>query len=83
MRKSVEKELRIIQAIAGARKEAGLSKMEVSARLKASPNFMAKVEAGKRVVKAWELIDIADAMKIDPHDLLDRALPRSRRSRGS
>lgn len=77
MRNSAEKKLRIIQAIVNARKKAGLSKMEASARMGMSPNFMAKVESAKRDVKAWELYDIADALGVDPRDLLGR--PRQAR----
>lgn len=70
MRSSAEKKLRIIQAIVAARKKAGLTQMEVSARMGMAPNFMAKVESAKRNIKAWELYDIGDALGVDPRDLL-------------
>lgn len=73
MRRSTEKQLRIIQAITSARTEAGLSKMELSARLGMAPNFMTKVESAKREVKAWELYDIAEAIGVDARDLLGPA----------
>lgn len=70
MHNPTEKRLRIIRAIVSARKRAGLTQVEASTRLGMSPNFMAKVESGKRDVRAWELYDIAAALGTDPHDLL-------------
>lgn len=78
MRKSVEQQLRIIAAIADAREEAKVSQAELSARLGGSETLIQKIEAGTRGVQAWELIEIANALGIDPCELLRRALPRKR-----
>lgn len=70
MRDSTEKRLRVIRAIVTARKQAGLTQVEASTRMRRSSNFMAKIESGKRDARAWELYDIAAALGADPHDLL-------------
>jgi transcriptional regulator with XRE-family HTH domain len=82
MRRSTEKQSRITEAIISARKKAGLSQMQVSAQLGMPPNFMSKVESGKRDVRAWELYDLADVLGVDPRDLLGppRRIRRSKTS---
>lgn len=81
MRDSTEKRLRIIRAIVSARKRAGLTQVEASRRIGMSSNFLAKVESGKRDVRAWELYDIAAALGTDPHELLGTR-GRPRRAKG-
>lgn len=74
MRKSVRQQIKVIEAIAGAREEAKVTRVELSARLGGSSTLMQKIETGGRDVKVSEFIAIARALEIDPCELLRRAL---------
>lgn len=64
----------IIAAIAGARREAGLSQRQLSERLREAINFIQRIESGERDVGVAEFVAIARAMDVDPCVLLKRAL---------
>jgi transcriptional regulator with XRE-family HTH domain len=53
-----------------ARKAAGLSQHELAARLKTSQTQIARIEVGERRVDVVEFLDIAKALRIDPHTVL-------------
>lgn len=64
----------IIDAIAVARRDAGLSQRQLSERLRQAINFMQRIESGERDISVAEFITIARAVGIDPCELLRRAL---------
>lgn len=64
----------IIDAIASARRDAGLSQRQLSERLRQAINFVQRIESGERDISVAEFITIARAIDIDPCDLLRRAL---------
>jgi transcriptional regulator with XRE-family HTH domain len=74
VRQSVRQQLRIIEAIASARKQANLSQKELSLRISKSSTLMQKIESGTRGVSVQDLIVIARALDMDPCELLRRAL---------
>lgn len=57
-----------------ARQASGLSQRDLSLKLKRSRSFIHRVELGERVIDFLEAIDIAEALGLDPFDLLDRVL---------
>lgn len=62
------------EAIANAREEAALSQKELSLRVSNSRTLMQKIEAGTRDIRVTEFVTIANAMGIDPIELLRRSL---------
>lgn len=64
----------IVDAIASARRDAGLSQRQLSERLRQAINFVQRIESGERDISVAEFIAIARAIDIDPCDLLRRAL---------
>lgn len=68
--------------IADARKRRGLKQLEIAARLDLPASYLSKIEKGTRRVDVIELIRIAEAMEMDPADLITevrRALDRRER----
>jgi transcriptional regulator with XRE-family HTH domain len=59
-------------ALRAARQHAGLTQRVLAARMARAQSFVAKVEGGSLQLKAWELLDYADALRVDPADLLRR-----------
>jgi ribosome-binding protein aMBF1 (putative translation factor) len=76
MRKSVRQQIKIIEAIVSAREEAQMSRMQLSTKLGGSSNLMQKIESGDRDVKVWEFIAIANALGVDPCELLRKAMAK-------
>lgn len=75
MRKqSVRQQLAIVEAIAQARQDAGISQRKLSVRLQEGPLFMHRIEIGGPGIGVAEFIAIARAISIDPCDLLRRSL---------
>lgn len=64
------------EVIREAREEAGLSRRELSLKLKMPAHAIAKVERGLRLLDVVELIDIAEAVGRDPAELLADVLAR-------
>jgi transcriptional regulator with XRE-family HTH domain len=60
----------LIAAIIAKRKEAGLTQVELAAKLKVYQSHIARLESGQRRVDVIELLDIADALNFDPHALV-------------
>jgi transcriptional regulator with XRE-family HTH domain len=68
-RLAVELEL-LGQALTAARERAGLKQSDLAARLGVPPSYLSKIENGTRRLDVIELIQIAEAMKIDPADIV-------------
>ncbi len=77
MRKSTHTKpyLRLREALAAARKAAGLSQHELARRLGRPQSFVSKCESGERRVDVVELIHIFKVLRADPIELV-RALLR-------
>lgn len=73
MRKSVHSKRyrRLLQLIVEARLEAGLTQMEVAARLRRPQSYVAKTEGGERRLDVLEFADLAVAIGADPAQLLE------------
>jgi transcriptional regulator with XRE-family HTH domain len=74
MSKQPVRQRAVIDSIASARREAGLSQRELSEQLGEAINFMQRIESGERNVSVVEFISIARAIGMDPCDMLRRAL---------
>jgi len=53
-----------------ARLEAGLTQVEVAAKLKAPQSYIAKIEQGERKISFIETLDLCKALGIDARDLI-------------
>lgn len=73
-KQSVREQIKLIKAIAEARKEANVSQVELSLRIGKSRTLMQKIESGTRDVRVRELVAIARAIGIDPLELFRRVL---------
>jgi len=64
-------ELRILgNVLARARERAGLKQFDVAARLSLPPSYLSKIENGTRRLDVIEFVQIANAMNIDPSEIL-------------
>jgi transcriptional regulator with XRE-family HTH domain len=64
-------ELRILgEVLVRARERAKLKQAEVAARLGLPASYLSKIESGTRRLDVIELIRIAEAMEIDPAELV-------------
>lgn len=59
-----------ISFLAAARKEAGLTQVELAARLGKPQSYVSKVERGERRIDVIEFCLIAEALDRDPVELL-------------
>ena len=57
-------------ALVAARKVAGLSQHELASRLKTSQTVIARIEIGERRIDVIEFLDLARALRVDPHEIL-------------
>ena len=64
----------IVDAISATRQEAGLSQRQLSEKLNQAVNFIQRIESGERDISVAEFIGIAIALKVDPCDMLRKAL---------
>lgn len=62
---------RLVQRIAEARRLAGLTQTAVAKRLGRHQPFIANIETGQRRVDLVELIELAEIIGLDLHDLID------------
>jgi ribosome-binding protein aMBF1 (putative translation factor) len=69
---------RLAIEIRKARRAAGLTQAELSARLKKSPSWVAGVESNRRLLFLTDLQAIADALAMDVLELLARARRNAR-----
>ena len=72
------RQLRLIDMLVEQRKRVGLSQGALAAKLGRYQSVVHSIESGSRRVDVVELLDIADAIGLDVHALLDelRATPR-------
>lgn len=71
------------EVLARAREKRGLKQTEVAARLGLPASYLSKVENGTRRLDVIELVRIAEAMEIDPAEIVsalqDALAPRAQR----
>lgn len=68
----------LLQALIQARKDAGITQVELAARIGRRQTFVSKYETEERRLDVAEYIAIATAMEIDPFELIhmaERAVP--------
>ena len=65
-----EAQAALCEAITVARKDAGLSQMEMAAKLNCHQSMIARVESGQRRIDVIELIIIARAIGVDPYEII-------------
>ena len=64
-------ELRILgEVLVRARERAGLKQSDVAAKLGLPASYLSKIEGGTRRLDVVELIRIAEAMEIDPAEIV-------------
>jgi transcriptional regulator with XRE-family HTH domain len=74
-------ELKLLgEVLVRARERAGLKQSDVAARLGLPASYLSKIENGTRRLDAIELIQIAEAMEIDPAEIV-RDLEKTLRKR--
>ena len=54
------------------REEKGLSQRELSKKLKRVQTFVSKYERGERRLDVVEFLEIAKALKANPHEVIDK-----------
>ncbi len=62
----------LIAALRDARKDAGMSQLEVARRLKRPQSFVSAYECGDRRIDVLEFLRIAKAIRTDPCTILKR-----------
>ena len=67
---------KLIELLVDARQASGLSQRTLAARLKRSPSYVSKFEAGERRLEVCEFIDLCAVIDADPEGLV-RQLKRS------
>jgi transcriptional regulator with XRE-family HTH domain len=74
MQKHPVRKRAILEAVAEARRAAGLSQRQLSEQLKEANNYVQRIESGERGIQVSEFIEIAQALDVDPVELLKKAL---------
>ncbi|MEW4461317.1 helix-turn-helix transcriptional regulator [Roseibium algicola] len=64
---------RIITLLVQARKDAGLTQVELGNRLGLRQTFVSKFELGERRLDVAEFLEICRAIGTDPHDMIRAA----------
>jgi len=79
MPKSVytERYRRLCRLLIQARQEAGLTQEDLAVRLGKPQSYVSKVERGERRLDLAEMLDITDALEIDPCILISNILKLS------
>ena len=65
-----------IAFIASTRKAAGVTQAELAARLGKPQSFVSKVERGERRLDVIEFCQVAEALGVDPSELLKMFVPK-------
>ncbi|HEV2564325.1 MAG TPA: helix-turn-helix transcriptional regulator [Microvirga sp.] len=65
---------RLCELLIEARRNAGLTQVEVAERLGKPQSFVAKYEGGERRLDVVEFIAVAQALGLDPKALIDRLM---------
>ena len=76
MRKHTARRRAIVAVLTEAREQAVLSQRALSEKLGEAVTYIHEVETGQHGVRTEEFIAIADALDIDPLELLSRVLRR-------
>jgi transcriptional regulator with XRE-family HTH domain len=69
----------LIATIVNARQAAGLTQRALASKLKRSDSFVWKFEAGERQLKVLEFIELAEALDVEPEDLMRELMKKSER----
>jgi transcriptional regulator with XRE-family HTH domain len=64
----------LLRTIAAARLDAGLTQAELANRLGRPQSFVSKTETGERRLDFVELVDLAEALNIEPKTLVAKIL---------
>jgi transcriptional regulator with XRE-family HTH domain len=64
----------LLRHVVQARKDAGITQVELAARLDKPQSFVSKSETGERRIDFVELIERAYALDIDPSALIEKIL---------
>jgi transcriptional regulator with XRE-family HTH domain len=74
LRKSIhtERGRRLKQFLIQARKDAGLTQVQLAARLRSPQSFVSKYESGERRLDVIEFIDVVKALGADPRRIIDQ-----------
>ena len=67
---------RLIDEVAAARQAAGISQRALAAKLRRSPSYVSKFEAGERRLEVCEFLDLCGAIGADPLALIEKILRR-------
>lgn len=65
-----EGQIALIEALTAARKDAGMTQMDLAERLQCHQSFVARIESGQRRIDVAELIILCRALNADPYSLL-------------
>lgn len=63
---------RFRELLIDARMAAALTQVELAARLKRPQSFVSKYERGERRIDVVEFLEIAKAIGVDPHEIINR-----------
>ena len=63
---------RFCELLVSARRAAGLTQAELARRLRSPQSFVSKYERGERRLDVVEFLRIADAVRVDPCDVIRR-----------
>lgn len=63
--------LALCNALIDARKSANLSQQGLASKVKTSQTVIARIELGDRRVDVVEFLDLAKALGLDPHKVID------------
>jgi len=76
MQKSIhtKRQERLRALLKAARKKAGLTQDELTARMGAYKTFVSKYERGERQLDVIEFLAVAEALKLDPKALIDQVM---------
>ena len=74
------RQLRLIDLLVEQRKRAGLSQADLAKKLDRYQSVISAIEGGGRRVDVVELLDIAQAIGLDVHKLIDELLGTSNTS---
>jgi transcriptional regulator with XRE-family HTH domain len=69
---------RLVEAVRGARKKAGLTQVQAAAKLGCRQTFLSKIECGERRLDMVEFIIICGAYGADPCQIIRRINPKRR-----
>lgn len=64
----------LLSLLISTRQEKGLSQRDLAKKLKKIHTFVSKYERGERRLDVIEFLDIAKALDIDPHEIINKLL---------